>query len=97
CPACTRIISVPQPAREDARDWRQKQQALPSLAKQPDAPAPEGAWGSAKPAGVSREALLDAKVIAKRRKPPTWSQKYLLPVLAASLLIGLGVGAWVMS
>jgi hypothetical protein len=97
CPACTRIIAVPLPSKEENKDWRQKQQALPSLAKQPDEPAPEGAWGSAKAAGVSREALLEAKVITKRPKPRTMTQKYLLPVLGATLLIGSGVGAWVIS
>jgi hypothetical protein len=97
CPACTRIISVPQPSSEAARNWRQKQEALPSLAKQPDLPAPEGAWGSTEAAGVSREALVEANVIRKKPKPRTLTQKYFLPVMAGCLLLGGGVGAWVIS
>jgi hypothetical protein len=97
CPACTRIISVPQPTKEQAADWRQKQQAAPSLAKPTEEPAPEGSWGSAKATNVSTEALVEAKVIQKRRKPRTLTQKLMWPVLAGSLLIGGGVGAWVIS
>jgi hypothetical protein len=97
CPSCTRIISVPQPAKRDPKNWQQKPQAMPSAAKRSDEPVPEGAWGSTTATGVSREALLAAKVVQKRKKPKTVTQKYAIPVLAGSAVIGLVVGLWLAS
>jgi hypothetical protein len=65
---------------------------MPSGAKRSDEPL-EGAWGSQVSAGVSRKALVEAKVIKEQREPVT-VRGWILRGLAAAVvlcLIGAGV------
>lgn len=94
CPECTRIIKVPEIAVGERKDWRNKGTAMPSLAKAPDEPAPEGAWGSTNKAHVSGEALKEAGVIKARERPKTLTQRFLLPGLAVLALVLIGSGSW---
>jgi hypothetical protein len=103
CPECRRIIKVPEIKKPEKADWRKTNAAgLPSGARRPDEPAPEGAWGSTVSAStVSREALEEAAVIPDRYyQPLTTRQKVMRGLLAAAalglvaLLVSLGVGWW---
>jgi hypothetical protein len=69
CPACRRIIKVPDPPKADPSNWRRADKHLPSAAKAPDEPAPEGAWGNLTRTVVSREALEEADAIPETTEP----------------------------
>jgi hypothetical protein len=74
CPECKRIVRVPQLARTGPRDWRQPQtQTGPTGAKRADE-TPEGTWGTESTSGVSRQALVEAKVIKEAKEPWTVTQ-----------------------
>src|SRR5947209_9128231 len=98
CPECRRIVKVPMPAKADPTNWKSAGKALPSGAKRPDAPAPEGAWGSTGAAAVvSRDALDEAGALPARRQPLTLRQKITRGVAAAVALlvvVGFGLGAY---
>lgn len=95
CPECRRILKVPELAKQERKDWRKMDDKLPLGARRPDQPAPEGAWGSTGASLVSREALVGAKVLPKRREPIPTSRKVLWGAAAAGLLCLLGGGALV--
>jgi hypothetical protein len=69
CPDCRRIVKVPQPEKVDPSNWRKADRHLPSAAKAPDEPAPEGAWGNLTRTVVSREALEEAEAIVEKPEP----------------------------
>jgi hypothetical protein len=97
CPSCTRIISVPRPAKKDPTNWRDKGASLPSGAKRDVGPAPEDAWGTGATTGASREALEEAGVIPDKHKPLTLMQRsrpYVLLGLPVLLLIAGGAWGW---
>jgi hypothetical protein len=106
CPECRRIIKVPEIKKVEKIDWRKTNaQGLPSGARRPDEPAPEGAWGTATSAStVSREALEEADVLPDRYyRPLTTRQKVMRGVFAAAglgvvlFILVLGVGWWLSS
>jgi DNA-directed RNA polymerase subunit RPC12/RpoP len=66
CPECKRIIKVRPPVKADPSNWRRADRHLPSAAKAPDEPAPEGAWGNLTRTVVSREALEEADAIPEK-------------------------------
>jgi hypothetical protein len=68
CPECRRIIKVPMPKTKDGPEWRQKD-TLPSGARRDTEPAPEGAWEPSRARGVSAEALIEAGVVQKKKRP----------------------------
>lgn len=102
CPECKRILKVPDIKKVDKADWRKTNAAgLPSGARRPDAPVPEGAWGSAAAQTVSREALEEADVLPDRhRQPLTIQQKVTRGLLLAGAVsaflvcVGVAVGWW---
>lgn len=97
CPECKRIIAVPQPQKKDPANWRDTGPKLPTGARRPDQPAPEGAWGSTAAKAVSREALLETGVIQEKQKPLTLYQRwqpYLLVGVPLLLIAAVSVGVW---
>ena len=103
CPECKRIIKVPEIKKVEKADWRKTNAAgLPSGARRPDMPVPEGAWGSAASASrVSVEALEMADVLPDRHKQPlTVQQKIMRGVLVGAAfvafltVIAVAVGWW---
>jgi len=95
CPACKRIIKVPELVKKDPKDWRKVEARGPAGAVLANQPELEGAWGSTSVRGVGRESLMEAGVIPKEEKPRTLWQKARWPVVGVSLLIVLGVGGLV--
>ncbi len=69
CPECKRILKVPTPAKAEPSNWRRAGAHLPSAAKRPDEPAPEGAWGNLTRTVVSLEALEEADAIPEKPEP----------------------------
>jgi hypothetical protein len=69
CPECRRILKVPAATKPDPSNWRKADRHLPSAAKAPDEPAPEGAWGNLTRTVVSREALEEADAIPDTPEP----------------------------
>ncbi|MFO0927361.1 MAG: hypothetical protein U0736_10020 [Gemmataceae bacterium] len=97
CPECKRIIAVPVPQKKDPANWRDTGPKLPTAARRPDQPAPEGAWGSTAAKAVSREALLETGVIQEKQKPLTFYQRaqpYLLVGVPLLLVVAGGIGVW---
>jgi hypothetical protein len=93
CPECRRIIKVPMPKTKDPADWRQKDATLPSGARRDTEPAPEGAWEPSRARAVSAEALTEAGVIPKKKKPGlTRQQKITRGVLVGVVLLVVAVG-----
>jgi hypothetical protein len=95
CPECKRIIKVPEPVKQDPKDWRKVEVHGPSGARQPDQPAPEGAWGSTTVRGVGQETLQKAGVLPTTQPPRTLWQSVRWPVLGVSLVLVLGAGGWI--
>jgi len=62
CPSCRRIIKVPEPKKEK-KDWRDTSTGLPSGARLPDTPIPEGTWDAGQKARVSEETLEEVGAI----------------------------------
>ena len=100
CPECKRIIKVPELKKQEKLDWRKTNaQGLPSGARRPDEPVPEGAWGTATSAtNVSRTALEEANVLPDRYyQPLTLQQKIMRGVMAGAVFVvflSLAVGAF---
>src|SRR5579883_2038809 len=92
CPACKRIIKVPELVKKDPKDWRKVEARGPIGAAATNQPELEGAWGSTTLRGVGRQSLVEAGVIPKEEKPRTLWQKVRWPVLGVSLLIVAGTG-----
>jgi hypothetical protein len=95
CPACKRIIKVPELVKKDPKDWRKVEARGPAGAALANQPELEGAWGSTSVRGVGRASLMEAGVIPKEEKPRTFWQKARWPVVGVSLLLVLGVGGLV--
>src|SRR5262245_44260119 len=96
CPECRRIIRVPELEKKGKKDWRQLDARLPLGARQPEQPAPEGAW-QAHTSMVSGEALVEAGVVPEKVPPRTALQKarpWVLTGLAAVVLVGGGLWGW---
>jgi hypothetical protein len=95
CPECKRIIKVPVPKAKDAADWRKKDDHLPAAARRDTEPPPEGAWESSRAKGVSAQALVEAGLAPKKKRPGlTTRQKVYRGIiagtgLAAMLVAGL--------
>lgn len=97
CPECRRIIAVPVPQKKDPANWRDTGPKLPTAARRPDQPAPEGAWGSSAAKRVSDEALRETGVIQEKQKPLTLYQRlqpYLLVGVPLLLLVAGGLWGW---
>jgi len=91
CPECRRIIRVPMPKTKDPAEWRQTNDNLPSAARRDTEPAPEGAWEPSRAKGVSAQALAEAGVLPKKRRPQrTRRQKIRLGVYFGVPLLLLG-------
>jgi hypothetical protein len=95
CPECKRIIKVPELVKQEKKDWRQPGKALPSGARRPDQPEPEGAWGTAAKTVVSRDALEEAGALPDQRGGLTLGQKLTRGALIAAGAAALLVGVWV--
>ncbi len=98
CPECRRIIRVPLPKTKDPADWRNKDDTLPAGARRDTAPAPEGAWEPSRAKGVSIEALTQAGVIKKKKKPGLTRRQKITRIAIGSaaafvVLVG-GLFAW---
>jgi hypothetical protein len=87
-------------------DWRKTNAAgLPTGARRPDEPVPEGAWGTATSAStVSREALEEADVLPDRYSQPLTVQQKIMRglligagVVAFLIVLGVGIGWWLSS
>jgi DNA-directed RNA polymerase subunit RPC12/RpoP len=92
CPECSRIIRVPMPKTKDPADWRQKD-TLPTGARRDIEPAPEGAWEPSQAKGVSTEALTQAGVLKKKKKPGLTRRQKVTRILigsAAGLVVLVG-------
>lgn len=98
CPECRRIIKVPQPKTKDPADWRKKDDHLPASARRDTQPVPEGAWDPAKGKMVSGQALVEAGVIPKKKRPGMTRRQKVYRWIAggagALLLIFAAVFAW---
>ena len=93
CPSCRRIVTVPVPASGGPKkDWREVKDNI-TMARKSDENAPEGAWGNEQlqQQVVSREALMEAKVIVHRKTlmGPDRSKLYIGLALTA-LACGIG-------
>jgi hypothetical protein len=97
CPECRRIIKVPELVKPEKKDWRQGGDRLPSGARRPDQPEPEGAWGTAAATAVSRESLEEAGAAPEARVPLTTGQKVRRGVYAGVAVLALGAGYWFLS
>lgn len=99
CPECRRILKVPMPAKTDPSNWRKVDRHLPSAAKRPDEPTPEGAWGNLTKTVVSREALEEADAIPEQPELVTARDRiiYWTKIAVAVLcliLLGLFFSNW---
>ncbi|MFL5342707.1 MAG: hypothetical protein ACJ8F7_21450 [Gemmataceae bacterium] len=91
---CRKIIKVPLPVKEEAKDWRTVK-AVPSLAKV-EAEKLEGAWGNVQTTAVSRDALKEADAAAPEvAEPWSWPKRisYAMASLAVVGLLAVG-GRW---
>jgi hypothetical protein len=87
CPECRHIIRVPMPKTKDPADWRKTNDTLPAGARRDTEPAPEGAWEPSRAKGVSAQALVEAGVLPKKKRPGlTRRQK-----INRAILIGIPV------
>jgi hypothetical protein len=93
CPECRRIIKVPELTKSGPKDWRNANVSGPSAARPVAEPEPEGAWGSTTVRMVGGEALVEAGVVKKRKRPKTLFQKAFLPGLVTLVVVGTVVGA----
>ncbi len=94
CPSCRRIVTVPVPASgAPQKDWREVKGSI-TMARKDDEAAPEGAWGNTQLQQqiVSRDALLEAKVIVDRktRMAPDRSNLYIGLAIAALVFTACG-------
>src|SRR5262249_55944678 len=91
-PECRRIIKVPALAKQEKIDWRNTTPGVPTGARRPTEPAPEGAGGSTSKTIVSKEALQGADALPTRRPPVPWAEGVRggLRACAALVLVGLG-------
>jgi hypothetical protein len=96
CPECKRIIKVPQLKKEEPIDWRTKKgQDGPTGVRRQEEQAPEGAWGTAKAGGVSRQSLEDAGAVVEPKEevtPSQWARRGIY--IAVPVLVLAGCGYW---
>lgn len=69
CPACTKVISVPQIKVEKPKDWRTSQRTGPSAALVNQPEAPTDAWSTSQKSKVSREAMEEAGALPEDEEP----------------------------
>lgn len=92
CPECRRIIKVPPLQPKKKLDWKTAAN-VPSGAKMPDVPAPDGEWGSTTTkTGVHQESLEEAGAIKK--EPRTLGQKIRLVAFVVVILGIISLGTW---
>jgi ssDNA-binding Zn-finger/Zn-ribbon topoisomerase 1 len=98
CPECKRIIKVPMPKTKEGADWRKKDDNLPSAARRDTEPAPEGAWESSRAKGVSAQALIEAGLVPKKKRPGlTRRQKIYRGITIGTAVVvagAVGLFAW---
>src|SRR5207249_4046218 len=90
-PECRRIIKVPPLTKQEKVDWRGTASGLPSAARRPTEPAPEGAWGSTHKSYVSKEALEEAQALPSQQREPLTKSQWAVRILLASAGVGLVV------
>jgi hypothetical protein len=99
CPECRRIIKVPLLKKEEPIDWRTKKgQQGPTGVRREEEPAPEGAWGTAKAGGVSRQSLEEAGAIVEPKEevtPSQWARRGV--IIGVPVLLLAGCGYWLVS
>ncbi len=88
CPECRRIVKVPLLKKEDAKDWRQIDTRATSGIRLNEVKGLEGTWGTDSTAQVSRQALLEAKVIPTEKERLGW-QGWLKRSTIAAVSIGI--------
>ncbi|HEV8061285.1 MAG TPA: hypothetical protein VGP68_15510 [Gemmataceae bacterium] len=88
CPECRRIVKVPLLKKEDAKDWRQIDTRATSGIRLTEVKGLEGTWGTDSTAQVSRQALLEAKVIPTEKERLSW-QGWLKRSMIAAVSIGI--------
>lgn len=72
CPECRRIVKVPLLKKEDAKDWRKIDTRATAGIRLTEVKGLEGTWGTDSTAQVSRQALLEAKVIPTEKPRLGW-------------------------
>jgi hypothetical protein len=93
CPHCRRIVKVPLLIKQEPVDWRTKDARMPTAARRDTEPAPEGAWGSAAPSAVSKQALQEIAPLRRRRL--TLRQKLVRGGILAACVLFAGLGTWI--
>ena len=88
CPECRRIIKVPLPKKEEAKDWRQIDTRATVGIRLNEVKGLEGTWGTDSAAKVSRQALVEAKVIQIDKEPIGW-QGWLKRSTAVAASVGI--------
>ncbi len=91
CPECRRIIKVPQLQKQAPKDWREagKENVPTAVAMLKQQEQMDGAWGSVQATKVSREALVEAKVITAPKRRWTRAQKIRVGVLVGGAFLFL--------
>jgi hypothetical protein len=92
CPSCGRIVRVPQLADPKARNWRAADHR-PAAAKREEDPSLAGAWGNVSKVIVSRDALVEADAIKKKRIKPSVVSKTQWIVIGTLAALALVLGA----
>ena len=93
CPACKRIVKVPQRVKEGPKDWRKVDTRTPLVAQRNE-PAPEGAWGSTVATGnVSRQSLEDAAALPPEEETSPIRRWLFRGTLLTAVLL-LAAGGW---
>lgn len=99
CPECRRIIKVPHLQKQAPKDWRQAgQENVPAaVALMKPQEQLEGAWGSVQATKVSRDALIEAKVITEPKRRWTRAEKIRTGVMALGACLFLFVAYWALN
>jgi hypothetical protein len=90
-PECRRIVKVPQLTKQEKVDWRNTASGLPSAARRPTEPAPEGAWGSTHKSYVSADALEEAGALPSQQQEPLTKSQWAVRILLSGAGLGLVV------
>lgn len=91
CPSCRRIIRVPQQADPKARNWRAADHR-PAAAKREEDPSLAGAWGNVSTSVVSRDALVEADAIKRKRIKPSVISKTQWIVIGTLAVLAIALG-----
>ncbi|MBI1913908.1 MAG: hypothetical protein HYS12_04115 [Planctomycetes bacterium] len=90
-PECRRIFKVPPLTKQEKVDWRKTASGLPSGARRPTEPVPEGAWGSTQKSYVSKEALEEAEALPSQQQDPLTLSQWAVRIMLAGASVGLVV------